>query len=266
MTWTTESFLDARLCLDMMAYMCPALYILPNMPNTVAHRMAAVIAPLGMILARGQPGACRGPRGGSLRLRQHLHLHALPGAHLHLLGFTHPPLPPHLHLAGTGALRRGLFSPASLASMPSLHAPHPPAVSSRDPWTPPDSWAALIARATSSSDTAGFRPWLPRALRPFRPSARYRAVQVRRLRASTMNRPAICACVMSLRSFARSITSARTAQTRIRYGLYRLSFMALTRSACGAVSLPMPPVDARGFRRGGQQKLTNRPTKRITNA
>ena len=85
--------------------------------------MAAVSAPLGSILASGQPRACRGPRGGSFRLRQHLHLHARPGAHLHLPGFMHPPLPPHLHLpgfmhpplpphlhlAGAGAFRRGLF-------------------------------------------------------------------------------------------------------------------------------------------------------------
>ena len=67
--WTAEIFLDEKLCLDMMAYMCPTLYILPNMPNMVAHRMDVVIALLGLILARGQPGACRGPRGGSLKSR-----------------------------------------------------------------------------------------------------------------------------------------------------------------------------------------------------
>ena len=219
------------------------LYAMPNMSSTTAPRMATVIAPFGSILASGRPRACRGPRGGSFRLRQHLHLHALPGAHLHLPGFMHPPLPLHLHLAGAGAFRRGLFSPASLASLAStasLHALHLPASFSGVLWNPPCSLALLIAARISSSDRAGLRPWPPRALGPPTPLARYRVVHARRVRVSIRNVAAICSCVMSLRGFARSVNSARTAQTRIRCGLYRVSSMTLTRSAYGLRPCPCP--------------------------
>ena len=98
-----------------------------------------------------------------------MRLHAPPGAHLHLPGCAHPPLP-HLHRAGAGALRRGLFSLDSLAfpgSTVSLHAPHLSASSSGALWTLPDS-GLFDCRAHF---LVGHGRLAPLAAAPLRPSA-----------------------------------------------------------------------------------------------
>ena len=73
-------------------------YILPCLACMRSRTAAACVAPLGPALWRAQPGSCRGPFGGCLRGRQHLHLHTLPCLHLHLPGTAHRPL--HLHFFG----------------------------------------------------------------------------------------------------------------------------------------------------------------------
>ena len=175
-------------------------YILPCLACMKSRTAAARAAPLGPALWRAQPGSCRGPFGGCLRGRQHLHLHlhTLPCLHLHLPGTAHRPL--HLHFFGRACLspsRRDAPPSSASSARQARHvgfSPPPPPPSSML-----DSMESLTALATSSLETSLFRPWPPRARRPSTPPpgqaapARYRS-----MRPVTPNRRATASCVTSL--------------------------------------------------------------------
>ena len=214
-------------------------------PGVYKSRTAAArAAPLGPALWRAQPGSCRGPFGGCLRGRQHLHLHlhTLPCLHLHLPGTAHRPL--HLHFFGRACLspsRRDAPPSSASSARQARHvgfSPPPPPPSSML-----DSMESLTALATSSLETSLFRPWPPRARRPSTPPpARQRP-------------PGTAACAPSPRTggqrppasrpsgFARSFSSALTASSRRRRGAYLVLEGATSMSACSSVSrFALPPA------------------------